>query len=84
MSHNSKVMSNNQNYVIILRLQRERLQTMILQEENWIQSQRDRVADMYVQMREFELQISGETDAQLRSDLQTSLHLYSQRIWREE
>ena len=84
MSHNSKVMSNNQNYVIVLRLQKERLQTMILQEETWIQSQRDRVADMHVHVGELEMQISDETDAELRSDLETTLHLYSQRIWREE
>ena len=78
-------MSNNQNnHVIVLRLQKERLTAMILDEERWIQTQRNRIEDMHQHVREIERQISNETDAELRSDLLTSLHLYNQRIWREQ
>ena len=41
-------MSNNQNnHVIVLRLQKERLTAMILDEERWIQTQRNRIEDMH-------------------------------------
>ena len=77
-------MAQNQQSIIVLQLQKERLTAMILAEENWIQSQRDRVAQMHVHVGELEMQINDETNAELRSDLETSLHLYNRRIFREE
>ena len=77
-------MENNNNNVIVLQILRERLTAMILAEENWIQSERDRISEMRVHVGEIEMQMNDTMNGELRSDLETSVHYYNQRIWREE
>ena len=77
-------MENNNNNVIVLQILRERLTAMILAEENWIQSERDRITEMRVHVGEIQMQMNDTMDGELRSDLETSLQYYNQRIWRAE
>ena len=77
-------MTNYQPTTICLERERERLNAMLLDEERWIQFQRDRVAEMNDHARELGRQLRNATNEELRSHLQTTLYLYNQRLWREQ